>query len=59
MDFTLSEQDENWVKEVNGKVILELRATTPDGRAFEEMIRVILERENNWVRILFYMPSYN
>lgn len=50
MDFTLSETDENWVKEINGKVILELRATTPDGRAFEEMLRVILEREYNWVR---------
>jgi hypothetical protein len=57
MDFSLSEPDENWVKEVNGKVILELRATTPDGRAFEEMLRVILERENNWVRSPTYLST--
>jgi hypothetical protein len=50
IDFTLSEADDNWVKEMNGKVMLELRATSPDGRGFEEMIRVILDREQNWVR---------
>lgn len=49
MDFVLSETDENWVKEVNTRVMLELRTTTPDGRIFEEMIRTILDRERNWV----------
>lgn len=49
MDFTLSESGENWVKEISGKVMLELRSTVPEGRAFEEMIRVILEREQGWV----------
>jgi THO complex subunit 1 len=51
IDFTLSEVGENWVKEVNGRVMLELRTTVPEGRAFEEMIRVILEREQNWVGV--------
>ncbi|PVG00892.1 hypothetical protein CPB86DRAFT_152194 [Serendipita vermifera] len=50
IDFTLSEAEENWVKEMNGKVMLELRATSPDGRGFEEMIRVILDREQNWIK---------
>lgn len=50
MDFTLADTDENWVKEVNGKVILELRLTSPEGREFEEMTRVILEREQNWIK---------
>lgn len=54
MDFTLSEAGENWVKEVNGKVMLELRSTVPEGRIFEEMVRVILEREQNWVIFLVY-----
>ncbi|CAG7854144.1 SubName: Full=Related to nuclear matrix protein p84 {ECO:0000313/EMBL:CCA68937.1} [Serendipita indica DSM 11827] len=49
VDFTLPESEENWVKEVNSRVMLELRTTTPDGRAFEEIIRIILERESNWV----------
>lgn len=49
MDFTLADTDENWVKEINGKVILELRLTAPEGREFEEITRVILEREQNWV----------
>lgn len=51
MDFTLADTDENWVKEVNGKVILELRLTAPEGREFEETMRVILEREQNWVSV--------
>jgi hypothetical protein len=57
MDFTLADTEENWVKEVNGKVILELRLMAPDGREFEEMTRVILEREQNWVGVLIHIRA--
>ncbi|EIN12840.1 hypothetical protein PUNSTDRAFT_97766 [Punctularia strigosozonata HHB-11173 SS5] len=60
MDFTLETADPNvkgksasdlqWVSETMHKAIDELRQTAPNGRGFSDTVRVILERERNWVR---------
>ncbi|TDL19394.1 hypothetical protein BD410DRAFT_774040 [Rickenella mellea] len=50
MDFTLEPADAKWAQETVGKAFEELKATSPNGRAFAETVQTILEREKNWVR---------
>ena len=50
MEFTLEDQETQWVQETLTKVTEELRQTTPNGRTFAETATVILEREKNWVK---------
>ena len=50
MDFTLEDNEAQWVQESITKVTEELRQTTPNGRIFAENISAILDREKNWVR---------
>ena len=50
MEFTLEDQETQWVQETLIKVTEELRQTTPNGRTFAETATVILEREKNWVK---------
>lgn len=50
MDFTLEDNEAQWVQESITKVTEELRQTTPNGRIFAETISAILDREKNWVR---------
>ena len=50
MEFTLEDQDIQWVQETLTKVMEELRQTTPNGRTFADTVTVILEREKNWVK---------
>jgi len=70
--FTLNEgEEEGWVLEKERKCIMEMRftgiatstsSTTKgegvgiDGRAFQDMVALILEREKNWVR---FVPSFS
>ena len=50
MEFSLEEQETQWVQETLTKVMEELRQTTPNGRTFADTVAVILEREKNWVK---------
>lgn len=50
MDFTLEPAQAEWVTETSQKVMDELRQTAPNGRAFAEMVAVVLEREKGWVK---------
>lgn len=50
MDFTLDEANAKWVQETQVKTMEELRQTHPEGRAFADTVRVILERDKNWVK---------
>ena len=49
MEFTLEPDDAKWAQETMVKAFEEMRATTPNGRAFADTIQMILERERNWV----------
>ncbi|RDB19505.1 THO complex subunit 1 [Hypsizygus marmoreus] len=50
MEFTLEPADAQWVQDTITKAMDELRQTTPNGRAFADIVAVILEREKNWVK---------
>ena len=50
MDFTLSPADAKWAQETWAKAMEELKATTPNGKAFADTVVAILDRERNWVR---------
>ncbi|GBE77325.1 THO complex subunit 1 [Sparassis crispa] len=50
IDFTLEPADTQWVHDTAAKATEELRQTAPGGRAFAETVKVVLEREKNWVR---------
>lgn len=49
MDFTLSPTDAKWAQETWTKAMEELKATTPNGKAFADTVTAILDRERNWV----------
>lgn len=50
MDFTLSPTDAKWAQDTWAKAMEELKATTPNGKAFADTVAIILDRERNWVR---------
>ncbi|KAG8908007.1 UDP-glucose-4-epimerase [Tulasnella sp. 403] len=50
MEFTLPEADEKWAREILARTMLEMRSTSPDGKAFADTVLLILERDKNWVR---------
>lgn len=50
MDFTLEPSEAQWVQDTIVKATEELRQTAPNGSSFAETVKVILEREKNWIR---------
>lgn len=50
IDFTLEADDTQWVEDTIKRASEELRQTAPNGRQFAETIRVLLEREKNWIK---------
>jgi len=50
IDFTLEDEEAQWVQEVVVKVMEELRQTTPNGRTFADTANAVLERDKNWVK---------
>ncbi|PPR06601.1 hypothetical protein CVT24_001786 [Panaeolus cyanescens] len=50
IEFTLEEDEAQWVQEIVVKVMEELRQTTPNGRTFADTVNAVLERDKNWVR---------
>ncbi|KAF9532095.1 THO complex subunit 1 transcription elongation factor-domain-containing protein [Crepidotus variabilis] len=50
LDFTLEDNEAQWVQEATTKVVEELRQTTPNGRVFADTATAIIEREKNWVK---------
>ncbi|KAF8577019.1 hypothetical protein K439DRAFT_1418542 [Ramaria rubella] len=50
MDFTLSASDAKWAQDTWEKAIDELKATTPNGKAFSDTVAAVLERERNWIK---------
>lgn len=50
INFVLQTSEAQWVTDTIAKVHEELKATTPNGRAFAETVQVILEREKNWIK---------
>lgn len=50
IDFTLEPDDTRWAEDTIKRTSEELRQTAPNGRQFAETIRVLLEREKNWIK---------
>jgi hypothetical protein len=48
--FVLHPDDETWVHETITRTHDELRATAPAGRAYDDSVRAMLERDRHWVR---------
>jgi THO complex subunit 1 len=58
MDFTLSPTDAKWAQDTWIKAMDELKATTPNGKAFADTVAAILDRERNWVRCTNFIRSF-
>ena len=58
MDFTLSPTDAKWAQDTWAKAMEELKATTPNGKAFSDTVTAILDRERNWVRYRKFIYSF-